>query len=226
MLAHSCSRISPRNNLTLPYSSPLPSSSLFYFIMPKSPIRLAVFASGEGTNLENIIRYFRHHPRIEVALAVSNRSQARALQRAADFGVACAVIPRDELAENPQSVMERLAHIDYIILAGFLLRIPDYLTTAFPQRIINIHPSLLPKYGGKGMYGHHVHEAVCEAGEAETGITIHYVDTGIDSGETIAQFRVALRPGEETPESIAEKIHLLEQEHFPPVIERLLCAED
>lgn len=192
--------------------------------MSDTPIRLAVFASGEGTNLENIVRYFQHHPRIQVALAVSNRMQAVALQRAASLGVKCAVVSRDELASSPESVLQLLADIDYIILAGFLLRIPDYLVETFPQRIVNIHPSLLPKYGGKGMYGHHVHEAVCAAGETETGITIHFVDTGIDSGKPIAQFRVPLCPGQETPESIAAKIHRLEQEHFPQVIEQLLCG--
>ena len=189
--------------------------------MPKSPIRLAVFASGEGTNLENIIRYFRHHPRIEVALAVSNRSQARALQRAADFGVACAVIPRDELAENPQSVMERLAHIDYIVLAGFLLMVPSWLINAFPRRIVNIHPSLLPKYGGKGMYGRHVHEAVKAASDTVTGITIHYVSQQCDDGEIIFQATTALSP-DDTPDDIAEKVHALEKEHFPTIISRVI----
>ena len=133
--------------------------------MSTSPIRLAVFASGEGTNLENIIRHFASLPAIEVALVVSNRPQSKALERARCHGIPCKVVSRTELAEDKATVTALLHDIDYIILAGFLLRIPTYLIAEFPQRIINIHPSLLPKYGGKGMYGRHVHEAVCAAGE-------------------------------------------------------------
>lgn len=186
--------------------------------MSTSPIRLAVFASGEGTNLENIIRHFASLPAIEVALVVSNRPQPKALERARRHGIPCKVVSRTELAEDKATVTALLHDIDYIILAGFLLRIPTYLIAEFPQRIINIHPSLLPKYGGKGMYGRHVHEAVCAAGEKESGITIHFVTEGIDEGEPIAQFSTPLTPGSETPDTIAEKIHRLEQAHFPDII--------
>ena len=189
--------------------------------MSTPPIRLAVFASGEGTNLENIIRYFSSAPTIEVALVVSNRPEAKALERARCHGIPCKVVNRTVLAEDETTVIALLHDIDYIILAGFLLRIPTYLIAAFPQRIINIHPSLLPKYGGKGMYGHHVHEAVCAAGEKESGITIHFVTEGIDEGEPIAQFSTPLTPGSETPDTIADKIHRLEQAHFPEVIARM-----
>lgn len=186
--------------------------------MSTSPIRLAVFASGEGTNLENIIRHFASLPAIEVALVVSNRPQSKALERARRHGIPCKVVSRTEFAEDKATVTALLHDIDYIILAGFLLRIPTYLIAEFPQRIINIHPSLLPKYGGKGMYGRHVHEAVCAAGEKESGITIHFVTEGIDEGEPIAQFSTPLTPGSETPDTIAEKIHRLEQAHFPDII--------
>ena len=186
--------------------------------MSTSPIRLAVFASGEGTNLENIIRHFASLPAIEVALVVSNRPQSKALERARRHGIPCKVVSRTEFAEDKATVTALLHDIDYIILAGFLLRIPTYLIAEFPQRIINIHPSLLPKYGGKGMYGRHVHEAVCAAGEKESGITIHFVTEGIDEGEPIAQFSTPLTPGSETPDTIAEKIHRVEQAHFPDII--------
>lgn len=192
--------------------------------MPTSPIRIAVFASGEGTNLENIIRYFSTRPHITVALVVSNRPDAKALERARNHGIAGIVMSRDTLAHDAPKVIGMLHGIDYIILAGFLLRIPTYLIEAFPQRILNLHPSLLPKYGGKGMYGHHVHEAVCAAGETETGITVHYVTEGIDEGAHIAQFSTTLCPGSETPDSIAAKIHELEQRHFPEVIEEVVTS--
>ena len=123
--------------------------------------------------------------------------------------------------EEPQYVLSQVEGCDYIILAGFLLKVPDYLIEAFPQRIINLHPALLPKYGGKGMYGHHVHEAVKAAGETETGITIHYVNNVIDGGQIIEQFKTSLTP-DDTIEDIEQKIHVLEQENFPQVIERAL----
>lgn len=192
--------------------------------MPTSPIRLAVFVSGEGTNLENIIRHFAPSPTVEVALVVSNRPEAKALERAHNHGIPTETVGRTMLNEEESAVMGLLDGIDYIILAGFLLRIPPYLITAFPRRIINIHPSLLPKFGGKGMYGRYVHEAVCAAGEKESGITIHFVTEGLDEGAPIAQFSTPLSPGNETPDSIAAKIHDLEQAHFPEVIARVATS--
>lgn len=174
--------------------------------------------SGEGTNCENIIRYFRDREGVEVKVVVSSRSDAGAIARANRLGVPAQVITKREFRDNPEKVLNAVEGCDLIILAGFLLFIPDYLLERYDHRIINIHPSLLPKFGGKGMWGHHVHEAVKAAGEKETGITIHYVNAGIDEGEIIAQFSTPLSP-EDTPDDIAAKVHVLEQKYFPGVIE-------
>ena len=182
---------------------------------------LAIFVSGSGTNCENIIRYFQNNDSINVDVVISNRADAYALTRAENLGVKNLVITRQQFQDDPQYVLSQVEGCDDIILAGFLLKVPDYLIEAFPQRIINLHPALLPKYGGKGMYGHHVHEAVKAAGETETGITIHYVNNVIDGGQIIEQFKTALTP-EDTIEDIEQKIHVLEQENFPQVIERTL----
>ena len=191
--------------------------------MNNKKIRLAVFVSGGGTNLENIINYFSADEQVEVGIVVSNKADAYALQRAKNHGIPNAVISRKQFAEDEATVMAAVKDCDYIILAGFLVKVPDYLIDAFPKRIINIHPALLPKYGGKGMYGHHIHEAVKAAGEKETGITIHYVNNELDAGEHIAQFKVALSD-EDTADTIAAKIHELEQAHFPEVIESVIKA--
>ncbi len=191
--------------------------------MNNKKIRLAVFVSGGGTNLENIINYFSADEQVEVGIVVSNKADAYALQRAKNHGIPNAVISRKQFAEDEATVMAAVKDCDYIILAGFLVKVPDYLIDAFPKRIINIHPALLPKYGGKGMYGHHIHEAVKAAGEKETGITIHYVNNELDAGEHIAQFKVALSD-EDTTDTIAAKIHELEQAHFPEVIESVIKA--
>ena len=190
----------------------------------KKKTNMAIFASGSGTNCENIIRYFSTSETIGVSLVVSNKSDAPVLLRAANLGVETAVIPKALLADE-QSVTALLKGHDvaFIVLAGFLPLIPDYLLQAYPRRIINIHPSLLPKFGGKGMWGHHVHEAVKAAGETETGMTVHYVTPVCDGGDIIAQFRVALSP-DDTPDDIAAKEHVLEMEHFPQVIEQLVSA--
>ena len=187
-------------------------------------VNMAIFASGSGSNCENIIRYFNTSDTIDVVLVVSNKADAPVLQRAARLGVETAVISRQGLAQP--SVMMPLLHskaVDFIVLAGFLPIVPDYLVEAFPRRMVNIHPSLLPKYGGKGMWGHHVHQAVKAAGEHETGMTVHYVSTVCDGGDIIAQFRVPLSP-DDTPDDIAAKEHKLEMEHFPQVIEQVVKA--
>ena len=191
--------------------------------MNNKKIRLAVFVSGGGTNLENIINYFSADEQVEVGIVVSNKADAYALQRAKNHGIPNAVISRKQFAEDEATVMAAVKDCNYIILAGFLVKVPDYLIDAFPKRIINIHPALLPKYGGKGMYGHHIHEAVKAAGEKETGITIHYVNNELDAGEHIAQFKVALSD-DDTADTIAAKIHELEQAHFPEVIESVIKA--
>lgn len=190
--------------------------------MNMEKVNIAIFVSGSGTNCENLIRYFKDSERINCALVVSNKADAYALVRAEGLGVATAVTPKPEL-NDPQVMMPLLQahHIDFIVLAGFLPLIPNFLVDAYPHRIINIHPALLPKYGGKGMWGRHVHEAVKEAGETETGMTVHYVTPICDSGEIIAQYRVALSP-DDTVDDIAEKEHLLEMEHYPRIVEQVI----
>ena len=184
-------------------------------------INIAIFVSGNGTNCENLIRYFSDSERIACALVVSNKADAFGLVRAERLGVPTAVAPKAVL--NDAAVMLPLLRqhaIDYIVLAGFLPLIPDYLIEVYPRRIVNIHPALLPKYGGKGMWGHHVHEAVKAAGETETGMTVHYVTPVCDSGEIIAQYRVALSP-DDTVDDIAAKEHQLEMTYYPKVVEKL-----
>lgn len=183
---------------------------------------IAVFASGNGSNCENLIRYFRDSEVARVALVVSNKSDARVLERARGLDVPAVVVTKAELSQA-DVVLPLLRQYDvaFIVLAGFLPLVPDYLIDAFPQRIINIHPSLLPKYGGKGMWGHHVHEAVKAAGERETGMTIHWVTPQCDAGGIIAQFHVALSP-DDTPDDIARKEHELEMAYLPVVVEHLL----
>ena len=185
-------------------------------------INLAIFVSGSGTNCENLIKYFSGSDSVNCALVVSNKPDVYALVRAERLGVATAVAPKAQLNDS-EFMMPLLNehHIDFIVLAGFLPLVPNFLIDAFPLRIINIHPALLPKYGGKGMWGHHVHEAVKAAGETETGMTVHYVTPVCDSGEIIAQYRCALSP-DDTVDDIAEKEHQLEMKYFPHVVEEVL----
>ena len=185
-------------------------------------INIAIFVSGSGTNCENLIRYFKDSERINCALVVSNKPDAYALVRAEKLDVPTAIAPKPQL--NDESYMMPLLKqydIQFIVLAGFLPLVPNFLVDAFPRKIINIHPALLPKYGGKGMWGHHVHEAVKAAGETETGMTVHYVTPVCDSGEIIAQYRVALSPND-TADDIARKEHQLEMEHFPRIVEQVI----
>ena len=186
-----------------------------------TPIRLAIFVTGGGTNCENIIRYFQYKPEVQIPIVVSSRSDAYALVRAERLGVPTTVITRQQLLDEPRLVVQTVRNCDYIILAGFLPKIPVYLIDMFPNRIINIHPALLPKFGGKGMWGHHVHEAVKAASETRSGITIHFVNPELDEGQHIAQFSVALDPND-TPEDIADKVHELEMKHYPSVIEQVI----
>ncbi|MCR5712320.1 MAG: phosphoribosylglycinamide formyltransferase [Prevotella sp.] len=185
-------------------------------------INIAIFVSGSGTNCENLINYFATSERYCCALVVSNKPEALALERARRLGVPTAVAPKPALNdENVMMPLLRQYNIQFIVLAGFLPLIPDFLIDAFPRRIINIHPALLPKYGGKGMWGHHVHEAVKAAGETETGMTVHWVTPVCDSGEIIVQYKVALSP-DDTVDDIAEKEHQLEMTYFPKVVEQVL----
>lgn len=190
--------------------------------MSEAQKRVAIFVSGTGTNCENIIRYFAGSEVVNIALVVSNKSDAPALEKARRLGVPTEVVSKSQLSDNSFMLpLLRERDIHFIVLAGFLLMIPDYLIAAYPRRIINLHPSLLPKFGGKGMYGHRVHEAVKAAGEAETGMTVHYVTGECDGGEIIAQYKTAISP-EDTPEDIAAKENLLEMRYYPLVIKQVL----
>ena len=185
---------------------------------------IAIFVSGSGTNCENIIRHFSGHQQVNIALVLSNRADAYALVRAQRLGVPTAVVSKSEF--NDEKKMNTLLdsyHINFIVLAGFLLMVPSFLIRRYDHRMLNIHPALLPKHGGKGMYGHHVHEAVKAAGDTETGMTVHWVSDVCDGGEIIAQFSTPLSP-DDTPDDIAHKEHLLEMEHFPKVIEKTILG--
>ncbi|ELX68552.1 phosphoribosylglycinamide formyltransferase [Prevotella nigrescens] len=188
-------------------------------------VNIAIFVSGSGSNCENIIQYFQHNKQVHITLVVSNRSDAYALVRAKKLNVPTAVLPKADF-NNKDKVLKLMAdyRIDFIVLAGFLMMIPDWLISVYQRRMINLHPALLPKFGGMGMYGHHVHEAVRKANETETGMTVHWVSTVCDGGEIIAQFRTPITP-DDTPDDIAGKEHILEMEHFPRVIETILRQE-
>ncbi|MDX2301389.1 MAG: phosphoribosylglycinamide formyltransferase [Microscillaceae bacterium] len=184
--------------------------------------KIALFASGSGSNVQKIAEYFRDNPQIEIVCILSNNPQAGVLQRAADLGILSYVFNRQTFFET-REILDLLLEkqVNLVVLAGFLWKIPDYLIHAFPHKIINIHPALLPKYGGKGMYGIHVHQAVFQAGDRESGITIHYVNDHYDEGEIIFQAHCELSP-EDDPEKIAQKVQALEHKYFPKVIEELL----
>lgn len=181
--------------------------------------RIAIFASGTGSNALKILRHFETHPSIQVSLIVCNNPQAGVLQHARDHRIPTLLVTRTSL-NDPGWFLSQLENygVDYVVLAGFLLLIPEYLIEKYPGRIINIHPALLPKYGGKGMYGMHVHNAVKEAGEMETGISIHLVNQHYDEGEILFQKSTPL-DSDDTPEMIAQKVHKLEHEWYPKVIE-------
>ncbi len=181
--------------------------------------RIAIFASGSGTNAEEILKRFQHHPSIEVVLLLSNNPEAYALERSKKFNVPAQVFTRTLFRES-EEVLTWLTerNVTHLVLAGFMWLVPDYLIKDFPGRIINIHPALLPKFGGKGMYGMHVHAAVKAAGEKETGITIHEVNERYDEGKILFQATCSVA-GTDTPEQVAQKVHQLEYAHYPRVIE-------
>ena len=185
-------------------------------------IQLAILASGNGTNAQQITEYFADNDAVNINVIIYNKRDAYVAERARNLGIEAQYFSRRDFLET-DAVLTFLQErkIDYLILAGFLLCIPQNLLDAFPNRIVNIHPALLPLYGGKGMYGHHVHEAVIAHREKESGITIHLIDNQYDQGTTIFQARCALTP-EDTPDTLAQKIHLLEKRYFPPVIEALV----
>jgi phosphoribosylglycinamide formyltransferase-1 len=183
---------------------------------------IAIFASGNGTNAENIIRYFQNSELVNVELVLANKETAFVLERARSLNVPFAYMGKAEWTEGT-AVLSLLEDrkIDFIVLAGFLARVPDCILHAYPNKIINIHPSLLPRFGGKGMYGDRVHEAVVAAGEAETGITIHYLNERFDEGEIVVQYKCPVLP-QDTAADVAKKVHALEYEYYPKVIDRLL----
>jgi phosphoribosylglycinamide formyltransferase-1 len=187
---------------------------------------IAVFASGSGTNAQNIAEYFLAINDIRVSLILANKPDAFVLERAKNLGIPSLVFTRQEFYES-EIILDILKRhkIDFIVLAGFLWLVPDYLLKDYSRRIINIHPALLPKYGGKGMYGEKVHQAVIESGDKKTGITIHYVNDHYDEGEIIFQDSFDILPGD-TAESIAQRVHKLEYKHFPRVIEETIREMD
>lgn len=184
--------------------------------------KLAIFASGSGSNAENIIQYFAQKPQFCVKSVFCNVPDAYVLERAKKYRIPTFVFNREEF-RNPDKVFRQLQEqeIDFIVLAGFLWLMPSFITAAWPNKIVNIHPALLPAYGGKGMYGHHVHEAVIAAGEKESGITIHYVNDHYDQGAIIFQAKCPVLPTD-TPDDLAARIHELEYRYFPEIIEKTI----
>lgn len=187
--------------------------------------RIVIFASGSGTNAENIIKYFQRTQFAEVVLVLSNKKDAKVLERAEKLQVKSVSFTKEELfsEEGILKVLKKTSP-DLIVLAGFLLKFPEIILKEYPNKVINVHPALLPKYGGKGMYGNFVHEAVLKNKEAETGITIHFVNENYDEGAIISQKKVMLSEND-TAEIIAEKVHKLEYEWFPQIIEEVLRNE-
>jgi len=187
--------------------------------------KIILFASGSGSNVENIANYFKLRKDVTICCVLTNKSDAKVIERCNRLGINALFFNRQAFSKS-NFILDMLRSLepDLIVLAGFLWKIPEAITNAFPNKIINIHPALLPKYGGKGMYGMHVHNAVKEAKETETGITIHYVNAHYDEGATIQQVKTIVNP-KDSPEDIASKVHLLEYEFFPKVIDELLSKQ-
>ena len=190
-----------------------------------SVINLAILASGNGSNAEAIVDHFKNHDSIRVAVILTNKDRAGVIERAARLHIPCWVFSKEQMEEG------RLIHImeeygvSFVVLAGFLLKIPSYLIEAFPDRVVNIHPALLPKYGGKGMYGLRVHEAVIAAGEKESGITIHLVNEEYDKGRILFQAKCPVLPND-TADTLAARIHELEHANYPRVIEEAVLGRE
>ena len=181
-------------------------------------VRIAILASGSGTNAEKLMEHFKGHPSAEVALIGCDRAKAGVIQRAWDHQVPSYLFNGDQMKRG--ALLDELQgfNIDLLVLAGFMRLIPSQLVRAFPDRIINIHPSLLPKYGGMGMYGDHVHEAVLAAGDRESGITIHLVNERYDEGRVLFQAKCPVLPGDDVA-ALAQRVHILEHAHYPAVVE-------
>jgi len=183
--------------------------------------KIAIFASGSGSNAENIISYFSENKEVKFPVIICNKSDAFVHERAKKLNIPSFTFKKSEFEAGEVLTLLKKENIDLIILAGFLLKIPENILKAYPHHIINIHPALLPKFGGKGMYGMHVHEAVVAEKETESGITIHYVNENYDEGQIIFQAKCEVAPTD-TPDMVAEKVHALEYEHFPKIIEKIL----
>ena len=188
--------------------------------------KIAIFASGSGSNAENIIQYFAQKPQFCVKSVFCNVPDAYVLERAKKYRIPSFVFNREEF-RNPDKVFRQLQEqeIDFIVLAGFLWLMPSFITAAWPNKIVNIHPALLPAYGGKGMYGPHVHEAVIAAGEKESGITIHYVNDHYDQGAIIFQAKCPVLPTD-TPDDLAARVHELEYRYFPQIIAETILKQE
>ncbi len=182
--------------------------------------RIAIFASGSGSNAENIITYFQEEKKAKVVLVLSNNPKALVLERANRLGVQIIVFNKHQLNDSKWAI-ENLKNIDLVVLAGFLWKFPEHLLEMYKNKVVNVHPSLLPKYGGKGMYGMHVHDAVVNNKETESGITIHYVNEHYDEGAIIFQAKCTIN-SKDTPTDVAAKIHKLEMRYFPEVIQQIL----
>jgi len=200
--------------------------NIFYPTVKNTKHRIAIFASGAGSNAKKIIEYFCLSNKITVALIVCNKPDAGVLKIAEEHQIPAILIEKKKFFEGNHYIDElKNAGITFIVLAGFLWKLPAALIKAYQNKIINIHPALLPGYGGKGMYGRYVHEAVINAAEKESGITIHYVDEHYDHGQHIFQVTCPVFPGD-TPEKLAQRIHLLEYEYYPKVIEEVILKTE
>lgn len=186
----------------------------------KQQVNIAILASGKGSNANRICSFFKNHPKVRVKLIISNKPDAGVLSVADEHAVKKMVITNDRLTSDLLLAL-RAESVDFVVLAGFLRVVPEEVVQAFRGKMVNIHPALLPSYGGKGMYGNRVHQAVLSAGEKESGITIHQVTEQYDEGDIIFQKACKVNPGD-TPDTLAEKIHQLEHRHYPEVIENLI----
>jgi len=188
--------------------------------------KIAVFASGTGTNAENLIQYFMESRIASVVVVFTNRAEAGVIERAKPYGVPVIIFDKKQFYDSDEVINNlKMRMIDWVVLAGFLLKIPPKFIAAFPGRIVNIHPALLPKFGGKGMYGSHVHQAVIDSGDAESGISIHLIDENYDRGEIVFQAKVKVEESD-SPGTLAKKIHQLEQKYFPSVVEKLVTGTE
>lgn len=191
-------------------------------LLQNKQFRICLLASGRGTNVQNFINYFRHNPNIDVSLVISDNPNAYVLTRAKKENIPAIVIEKEEWSKKKHVLSILKQHkVDFIALAGFLSLVPTYLIEAYPERIVNIHPALLPNYGGKGMYGQKVHEAVLDAGEKTSGITIHFVNEEYDRGKIIFQEACDIWETD-TPETLSEKIQMLEYKNYPSIVEKLI----